>query len=58
MVFPMHQKEHLELVYVYVQAMQMVNYVRDSCAQSQEFRLWNKYQFQGLSFVVRSYLSG
>jgi hypothetical protein len=33
--FPMHQKEHLELVCIYVQAMQMVNYISDSCAQSQ-----------------------
>jgi hypothetical protein len=39
MVFPVHQKEHLELVYIYGQALQMANYIRNSYAQSQECRL-------------------
>ena len=54
----MHQKEHLELVYMYIQEMQMVNYICDSCAQSQGYCLWNRYPFQGLSFVVCNYLPG
>jgi hypothetical protein len=35
MVFTMHQKGHLELVYIYIQAMQMVNYVHNSYALKQ-----------------------
>jgi len=56
MGFLMRQKEHLGLVYIYVPGMQMINYILNSCAQNQESRQWNKYPFQGLSFVVRSYL--
>jgi hypothetical protein len=33
--FTMLQKEHLELVYIYVQAVQMVTYIHNSCAQGQ-----------------------